>query len=321
MIDLREQPKDMPDDEWLSLSCCSACGCNGDSLGIGRNGIVVTAQAETVWDYHFQAAHRRSERPRRVLPEKAPHGGNRPGNLPPLFYGSTATTYAMPYTSTPGIGAFRVGASHFYAAATSAIVAGTGGLFGPSGISMNWSQQKVTPGQDTKMEELPLSIEPIESWRVWRVDELGRLNSYAHPIRWPMRARMEAACVRGVHQAPHVECTCGLYSANTLENLLDYIEAGLDTVMIGQVKSWGRIVKGETGLRAQYAYPSSLYFVGGDNIETLDRMLLVEHRYGVSVGRIKNRNDLTRMAIDEALAAIQVDDAIAKILTPQEGTP
>lgn len=51
------------------------------------------------------------------------------------------------------------------------------------------------------------------------------------------------------HEVPHENCSCGIYSGTTL----DICPGGL---VSGKVKLWGKVVPGEKGYRAEYAYPS-----------------------------------------------------------------
>lgn len=51
------------------------------------------------------------------------------------------------------------------------------------------------------------------------------------------------------HDAPHENCTCGIYAATTKNQLPQ-------GVVYGKVKLWGKVIPGEKGVRAQYAYPS-----------------------------------------------------------------
>jgi hypothetical protein len=52
------------------------------------------------------------------------------------------------------------------------------------------------------------------------------------------------------HEAPDEVCTCGIYAATTEK----HVPPGAN--VYGKVKLWGKVVPGETGYRAQYAYPS-----------------------------------------------------------------
>jgi hypothetical protein len=54
------------------------------------------------------------------------------------------------------------------------------------------------------------------------------------------------------HDTPHENCSCGIYAARDIEQC-----PGGD--VFGKVKLWGKIVPGEKGSRAEYAYPSELH--------------------------------------------------------------
>jgi hypothetical protein len=57
-------------------------------------------------------------------------------------------------------------------------------------------------------------------------------------------------CVCESHSAPDKDCTCGIYAAMTEKG----VPQGGN--VYGKVKLWGKIVPGEKGYRAQFAYPS-----------------------------------------------------------------
>lgn len=56
------------------------------------------------------------------------------------------------------------------------------------------------------------------------------------------------------HDAPHENCSCGIYAAATEDH--EYRDQGR---VWGKVKMWGKIVPGTKGARAEYAYPSELH--------------------------------------------------------------
>lgn len=56
-----------------------------------------------------------------------------------------------------------------------------------------------------------------------------------------------------VHDAPYERCTCGVYAATTADNV------PLTGNVYGKVKLWGKIIPGDKGYRAQYAYPSEFH--------------------------------------------------------------
>lgn len=59
--------------------------------------------------------------------------------------------------------------------------------------------------------------------------------------------------------APHADCSCGIYSGKAASDC----PAG---TVLGKVKLWGTIVPGDKGSRAQYGYPSEFH-VGSDLID------------------------------------------------------
>jgi hypothetical protein len=65
------------------------------------------------------------------------------------------------------------------------------------------------------------------------------------------------------HGAPHVDCTCGVYAAKSLEHLRrnGYEWYGIH----GEVYLWGKVVEHEQGYRAQLAYPKN-FFLSPDTL-------------------------------------------------------
>ena len=59
------------------------------------------------------------------------------------------------------------------------------------------------------------------------------------------------------HELPHLECTCGVYAAKSIEHLrqFGYVSRGIH----GEVYLWGTVVEHELGWRARFAYPKSLF--------------------------------------------------------------
>lgn len=125
---------------------------------------------------------------------------------------------------------------------------------------------------------VPDAIEPIVAWRFWRVgsgDRLLRSLTGRHQ-RWEPGRALEARCrfddvdrsewryqvVSGFspdpHPAPAEGCTCGLYAARSLEHLRAQPLFGLSRTVVGQVSLWGKVIPGQHGFRAQFAYPTRL---------------------------------------------------------------
>lgn len=55
------------------------------------------------------------------------------------------------------------------------------------------------------------------------------------------------------HAAPQEDCTCGIYAADNEGQ----IPSSAD--VFGKVKLWGKIIPGEKGVRAEFAYPSEFH--------------------------------------------------------------
>jgi len=58
------------------------------------------------------------------------------------------------------------------------------------------------------------------------------------------------------HDAPDENCTCGIYAATDIGGIPSPRGGAY---VVGKVKLWGKVIPGENGARAQYAYPSLLY--------------------------------------------------------------
>ena|SRR3989344_6230104 len=131
--------------------------------------------------------------------------------------------------------------------------------------------------------------EAIIAWRVWRVNpfplypdkpgDLYFLSSLSNSAPWKPRERFEATCHLAMHTAPKETCTCGIYSKKTDADLRAYMKEShfiyepallMESYVslclaIGKVSLWGEIVEGETGYRAQYAYPYDITLIADDN--------------------------------------------------------
>ena len=98
------------------------------------------------------------------------------------------------------------------------------------------------------------STECLVGWRGWRL---------CHPhylvggnLVYEPRKRHEAHCGYD-HMAPALDCTCGIYSFTSLDELCRQGYQGQE--ILGEVYLWGRIIEHERGYRSQYAYPKKLY--------------------------------------------------------------
>jgi hypothetical protein len=134
---------------------------------------------------------------------------------------------------------------------------------------------------------VPDAIEPIVGWRCWSLTDAGQLESLV-PFGdrlWLPGERKEATCFPPIpstlgeasgtecaeldpdlgdadflrqHHAPLESCSCGIHAAKDLETLQLALLSG---PVVGEVYLWGKVIPGEDGYRAQYAYPKSLRLV------------------------------------------------------------
>ncbi len=95
---------------------------------------------------------------------------------------------------------------------------------------------------------------------------------------------------------PDSACKCGLYAVESLSNLMEVYQTSNRLfyrmsverypAVVGLVKMWGKVIPGEWGWRAQYAYPSKLYVidrVAGRLRSRRQRVLDDLQRYGVPI--------------------------------------
>lgn len=127
-----------------------------------------------------------------------------------------------------------------------------------------------------------MKTQPVIAYRIWKVSPEGRLyTAYRDSGKWPWMKPYSAACDGGSnwtlygvpvylvgfgesppsdHDAPHFDCTCGLYgykSVKCLEQTFPAFYKG--NCVLGRVALWGRITEHTDGYRAEYGYPQVLY--------------------------------------------------------------
>ena len=109
---------------------------------------------------------------------------------------------------------------------------------------------------------IPDSIEPYIAYKALRVSNMT-LKSPSRLFVWPARERAEAKCYRGMlregegHLIAAKPCSCGIYAVPYEERykLRGYFQR---YHVVVRVAMWGRITIGQTGARAQYAYPQEI---------------------------------------------------------------
>ena len=157
--------------------------------------------------------------------------------------------------------------------------------------------------------------------------------------RWEGTERLEARCEERdadgdrvhEHAAPDPRCRCGVYGLKDLawvEQPLLYLLADelqrfsrtftgrsrvsgpqSNWLVAGSVSMWGRVIEGEYGYRAQYAYPETLWLlpparIGGQDKTTLDEktvnlahdlLVVLRSRYRTTVGYASHDHGLTEL--------------------------
>lgn len=122
--------------------------------------------------------------------------------------------------------------------------------------------------------DLPVVPGEVLGWRAWDVHHLGslvRLSSVSAQAHWPVAdftvatCRGQETCVRGGVRIPNSNCTCGIYSANSFEQLTRHLpyaqyRSSKQQKVIGQVALSGKIIEGTQGYKAERARIAHLYF-------------------------------------------------------------
>jgi hypothetical protein len=179
---------------------------------------------------------------------------------------------------------------------------------------------------------IPDYISPIVGYRVWTWDTKG-LKSLCgerwHPNQ-SLTARCRASAVVGTiasrveghdsHDAPQVNCTCGIYAVKTLHH---FRSAGYERYGVhGEVYLWGTVVEHELGWRAQFAYPKSLVLPPEMDLlspKEVDARLKALASYGIDIfiDRDKERIPLCRRSSGFDAAGIRVCANTRSGYTPQ----
>jgi hypothetical protein len=130
------------------------------------------------------------------------------------------------------------------------------------------------PSPDLKLDFNVSDIVGYEiGWRSWSIVDLERhddprLCSYGDEFVWEPREPSQAVCKFGrcgPDEMPGKNCSCGLYSAKTLEHLLtmpyhQYNGEYGHYRILGKVAVWGDHTRtGELGWRSEFCYPLQLW--------------------------------------------------------------
>ena len=163
---------------------------------------------------------------------------------------------------------------------------------------------------DLGIDPVPDFVEPVEAWRVWRIDmHEGRVvlkSLYAGTV-WEPGVPLAAVCTKGRrsrwrpwriepndHTAPELDCRCGIYGVQSVAAARSYLERPAllwrDERVIGRVALWGSVVEGQLGWRASRAYPMELFVPAPDVVQSglrrrayVDEIVLALQAYRVPV--------------------------------------
>jgi len=171
----------------------------------------------------------------------------------------------------------------------------------------------------------PDYVQPVIGWRTWSAvvrDNETRLSSVIQRSLWPRGAPLFASCrcarwsiwpwSRNRHDAPALDCGCGIYAAS-LNVVRRYLPAVLaDSVLvrvIGRVALWGVVYEHDQGWRASAAYPKSLFVPVSDlRAVNAERIVSDLAAYGVPVRAVHASSP--RAVIDEVVAIVARQEVV-----------
>jgi hypothetical protein len=166
---------------------------------------------------------------------------------------------------------------------------------------------------------VPDFFEPAVGWRTWLVVEDAGcllLRSVVFKISWPPGQELAADCEhpprrllsrpwrrKRAHEAPSVNCECGIYATKNVERAARYLD-GYDHLLervrhrvLGRVRLWGSVVETEFGWRASHAYPAYIYVptnrANGRRVNA-DDVALELASYGVPVEIVRGGSETMR---------------------------
>jgi hypothetical protein len=128
----------------------------------------------------------------------------------------------------------------------------------------------------------PDYFRPVVGWRTWLVVATAagpRLRSVVFGTKWPSREALPARCELAIrrpwsrpwrrkpeHQAPSVDCECGIWAAKDVEYATSFFHLYDDLLgegslhrVVGRVNLWGSVAEGGLGWRSSRAYPAHIY--------------------------------------------------------------
>lgn len=122
------------------------------------------------------------------------------------------------------------------------------------------AELEVELGLPKEEGEVPLLVEPVIGWREWTLNSAGQLTSLNENICWESGINEAFCSVHARHQAPVLDCGCGLYGYHTREaHLTENADGYGGHYAYGFFSAWGEIAVHPTGIRAQYARIEAVY--------------------------------------------------------------
>lgn len=164
------------------------------------------------------------------------------------------------------------------------------------------------PHLPMELKDKGVSIEPIVAYRDFVVSphwEDGPLLRSRNGVAWDAREKHHAICTKsnGIfgHDAPHVGCACGVY-AFTNPDHPDMVSS--DAHVWAEIYLWGEVLICETGYRAQFAYPKTLFLrdTGTKVIRWVADQL--QEQYGVPCLLMTGEKKRLSHMIDDALVTL-----------------
>jgi hypothetical protein len=145
---------------------------------------------------------------------------------------------------------------------------------------------------------VPNQVGPEVGWRAWNLKRelphfgnAPRLESATHAYTWIPKVAARAYCPHEEedengerNHVPGETCSCGFYSAKTLNHLRqlgysNYDENSEWITIVGELSLWGKVIEGSQGWRAEFAYPKRLFLP----FEAWKLARPIQKAYGVKV--------------------------------------
>jgi len=105
-------------------------------------------------------------------------------------------------------------------------------------------------------------VEALEGWKTWGMGQTKEFLT-TRGVAWLPDQALEAKCDASCGEVPRTDHTCGIYASDNRQGAIGYGQ------VLGQVYGWGRYVRGDSGWKAQYAYPKCFYLIA-EQVELIE---------------------------------------------------